>query len=160
MLKLMRLGYWAFLDTPRLPRSSACKLRRSDKAWRRFNELAGSYRPVIMVAALVYLIQRLLPLILPVMVRLWFDPLAAQTPIEIAGVILSAKSALTITVGTALTVFVLQSVLVWWIGRTTSSVGHKLVADIRIEIYEHLLRLPVEYIEKRGNGTCATSFHR
>ena len=158
MIKPMRLGYWTFLETPRLPSQSARKLPRADKAWLRFHELFGCYRPTLIVVSLANLVQRLMPLILPVMIRFWLDPLMNGSPVETCGFELSAQTTLAIAIGVGLTVVALQSSLVWWIGRTSSMVGHRLVADIRVEVYEHLLRIPVRYVEKRGTGRILLRF--
>ncbi len=74
------------------------------------------------------------------------------------GINFNARTALGVGIGTALAVLILQSMIAWWIGRTSSTVGHRLVADIRVEIFEHLLRMPVRYVERRGTGRVLLRF--
>lgn len=109
----------------------------------------------IMVAALVL---RLSPVLVPVLLRFVLDPLLAHRSIDLLGITLSPERLLLIVTFAGLMVAVIRTMANYRFMSLAGKCGHSLVADLRQAMFEHILRLPVSYVDRRGTGRILLRF--
>lgn len=149
--------YGKSVSAPECPNGSRDRKRRP-RAEATLECVLGSQRTTTRKLAGAALVMRLTPISLPVLLRFALHPLLDRRSVHIGGGVLSPEELLGLVVTAGVLVAILRAtssfLFVAWAGRC----GHALVADLRQEMFEHILRMPCRYVDRRGPGKVLLRF--
>ncbi len=138
-------------------RSTSPRPRRAkaEQTWRKILERhRGLSRRVTGSAIAV----RLSPVLLPVLLRYTLDPIRDRRSVEWLGRTWTPVDLLLLTLAVGLVIAAVRAVATGIFVMLAGRYGHAVVADLRVAMYEHILRLPVKYLDRRGVGRVMLRF--
>gem|GEM_PF-6209316 len=97
-------------------------------------------------------------MLLPVVLKFTFDPLLKDKDIFVLGRKFKSEDLLLFVVFLGILVAIVRGVSNYFFLALSSRCGHSLVADLRNVMFEHVLRIPVSYVDKRGTGKILLRF--
>ncbi len=103
-------------------------------------------------------VLRLAPILLPICLRFTLDPIADRRPLVLLGRLWSPETLLLTTVAVGLIVAVIRAAAAGLFVATAGRYGHDIVSRLRVAMFEHILRLPVKYLDRRGCGRVLLRF--
>ncbi len=132
--------------------------KRRPKAEAELAAILAADRPLARRCLTAATVLRLAPVTLPIWLRFALDPIREQRSIDWFGWQWSPAALLVATVLVGLLVAVVRSVSAFVFVSTAGWYGHRMVGRMRIAMYEHILRIPARYLDRRGPGRVLLRF--
>ncbi len=132
----------------------ASKRRRRAKAKHDLVRILQVFRPQLRRITAIALVMQLSLVPLPIALHRWLPTLLGSE----AGTLSDRTELLWKLLAVVTIASVCRAVANYHYLRLAGKVGHAFVAEVRKLAYAHLLRLPVEYVEKRGAGQLLLRF--
>ncbi len=131
---------------------------RRPQAEKKLQEILAAHGPLIRKTTLAILISRFVPALIPIQLKTLLDPLLQQKNVHGFGFQFSPPSILAIVVATCAIVALVRGIAEYVSVATAGRCGHSMVANLRVAMYEHLLRIPASYVDRRGTGKVLLRF--
>ncbi len=132
--------------------------KRRPRAEAEVARILEKQRSTIRLTTLAVFILRVVPVVVPLVLRLTLDTLLDQKTSHLFGLDFSPRQLLVVMVGTGVLVALVRAIGIYFYVMLAGKSGHMLVADLRIAMFEHILRLPVSYADRRGVGKILLRF--
>ncbi len=121
------------------------------------NLLARQRIPTLAITACA-MVARLAPLAVPFILRFTLNPILDRHTKEFFGRIWSADELLGLLLGLSIAIALVRAVANFGYVSLSGRSGHRMVADLRKEMFNHILRLPISYSERRDTGKILLRF--
>ncbi len=128
---------------------------KAEQTWRAILEAHRGLSRRVTCAAIAV---RLSPVLLPILLRYTLDPIRDRRTVEWLGRSWAAVDLLLLTLAVGLAIAAVRAVATGIFVALAGRYGHAVVADLRVAMYEHVLRLPVKYLDRRGVGRVMLRF--
>jgi len=145
-------------SVPQADISKTQERRRSPRAKETLNEVLGRQRPLVRRIAAAAFVIRLAPVLLPVVLKFTLSPILHHRPARLLGRIWTPEDLLLGLVICGIGVALVRGLANYRFVLLAGRCGHALVADLRKVMFEHILRIPVSYVDRRGTGKILLRF--
>lgn len=146
----------SIVEIPKAKKQTGRSRRKRAEAF--LSNAFQTYRREIWLISAGYFVLRFLGLLLPVVLRFTLEPILSNEAIRFRGVEFSAAQAFALTMLVGIGVAALQATVLKQILGLAASVGHAFVAKIRQGAFEQILRVPANYLDRRGTGKVLLRF--
>ena len=154
-------GTGAVGATESVPSDSAARRSarpRRAKAKRELEQVLAADRYLVRRATVAAIGLRLAPILLPLWLRWTLDPIKARRSVVWWERTWTPDELLLATILVGLFVALVRAAMAGWLVATAGRYGHGVVARLRVAMFEHILRVPVRYLDRRGCGRVMLRF--
>lgn len=106
----------------------------------------------------ISLVLRLAPLLVPIALRFTLGPILDQSPLHTSWGMIGPRPLLGLLIATGCCAALVRGIANYFFVSVSGRCGHSLVADLRVAMFEHILRLPASYMHNRGTGKVLLRF--
>ena len=132
--------------------------KRSSRARETLSEVLGRQRPLVRRIAAAAFVIRLAPVLLPIVLKFTLSPILHHRAARLFGRNWMPEELLLGLVISGIGVAVVRGLANYRFVSLAGRCGHRLVADLRKVMFEHILRMPVSYVDRRGTGKILLRF--
>ena len=111
-----------------------------------FNGYVKKYKKLLLISVILYLFLSLLQLPMPLLTRYLIDHILPQKQF---------RQLLIMIVGLVV-VLILRALIQYFSGYLQAFIGERIGMDLKMKVYEHVIRLPVKYFEDNTSGYIST----
>ena len=132
--------------------------KRASRAKETLDEVLGQQKPLVRRIAAAAFVIRLAPVLLPVVLKFTLSPILHHRAARLFGRNWTPEDLLLGLVISGIGVALIRGVANYRFVSLAGRCGHSLVADLRKVMFEHILRMPVSYVDRRGTGKILLRF--